>query len=285
MAIAPPLDEITKLPAVGVDLLQGEFNKLVEQALDAAKEVINDSVKLPKSIKCDDPRIDKMKSDLQQVTDGIQKIQETIPVVQDVITGVKTVITTAQAIKATIAAAQLSNPLTVAQFIAATANALQDEIIANAVAAVIPLQAVPLQTVSKLETLVPPLLAAIARLNKACNEDIGLEIPSIATAIDESGIDDVDDVDDYNDLLSSEFYRDVNVSETDLDQRSNTIQQLVEQQQNLLTSLQEAPSQVYKQAGPPPAKLGKPGDYYINTQNNTPYGPKKSNTNWGGPIN
>ena len=54
---------------------------------------------------------------------------------------------------------------------------------------------------------------------------------------------------------------------------------------NLLTSLQEAPSQVYKQAGPPPAKLGKPGDYYINTQNNTPYGPKKSNTNWGGPIN
>jgi len=71
MAIAPPLDEITKLPAVGVDLLQGEFNKLVEQALDAAKEVINDSVKLPKSIKCDDPRIDKMKSDLQQVTDGI----------------------------------------------------------------------------------------------------------------------------------------------------------------------------------------------------------------------
>jgi len=282
MAIAPPLDEITKLPAVGVDLLQGEFNKLVEQALDAAKEVINDSVKLPKSIKCDDPRIDKMKSDLQQVTDGIQKIQETIPVVQDVITGVKTVITTAQAIKATIAAAQLSDPLTVAQFIAATANALQDEIIANAVAAVIPLQAVPLQTVSKLETLVPPLLAAIARLNKACNEDIGLEIPSIATAIDESGI---DDVDDYNDLLSSEFYRDVNVSETDLDQRSNTIQQLVEQQQNLLTSLQEAPSQVYKQAGAPPAELGKLGDYYVDIQTNTPYGPKKSKDTWGGPIN
>ena len=282
MAVPPPLDEITKLPAIGVDIIQQQFNKLVEQTLDATKEVITDSVKLPKSIKCDDPRIEKMKADLEQVTKGIQKVQETIPQVQNIISIVKTVITTAQSIKAAIAVAQLSNPATAAQYIAAQAEAVQDELIANAVAAVIPLQAVPIQTLSKLETLVPPLLAAIAKLNRACDEDIELDIPNLS---DGSGIDDVDDVDDYNDLLSSEFYRDVNVSEPDLVQRSNTIQQLVQEQQDLLTSLQEAPSQVYKQAGAPPAELGKPGDYYIDIQTNTPYGPKKSRDTWGGPIN
>ena len=282
MAVPPPLDEITKLPAIGVDIIQQQFNKLVEQTLDATKEVITDSVKLPKSIKCDDPRIEKMKADLEQVTKGIQKVQETIPQVQNIISIVKTVITTAQSIKAAIAVAQLSNSATVAQYIAAQAEAVQDELIANAVAAVIPLQAVPIQTLSKLETLVPPLLAAIAKLNRACDEDIELDIPNLS---DGSGIDDVDDVDDYNDLLSSEFYRDVNVSEPDLVQRSNTIQQLVQEQQDLLTSLQEAPSQVYKQAGAPPAELGKPGDYYIDIQTNTPYGPKKSRDTWGGPIN
>jgi len=282
MAVPPPLDEITKLPAIGVDIIQQQFNKLVEQTLDATKEVITDSVKLPKSIKCDDPRIEKMKAGLEQVTKGIQKVQETIPQVQNIISIVKTVITTAQSIKAAIAVAQLSDPATVAQYIAAQAEAVQDELIANAVAAVIPLQAVPIQTLSKLETLVPPLLAAIAKLNRACDEDIELDIPNLS---DGSGIDDVDDVDDYNDLLSSEFYRDVNVSEPDLVQRSNTIQQLVQEQQDLLTSLQEAPSQVYKQAGAPPAELGKPGDYYIDIQTNTPYGPKKSRDTWGGPIN
>lgn len=277
MAVSPPLDEITKLPAIGVDKIQQQFNKLVEQTLDATKEVITESTKLPQSIKCDDPRIEKMKANLQQVTEGIQKVQETIPQVQAIISTVKTVITTAQTIKSTIAATQLLNPVTAPLFIASQTEAVQNELIVNAIAAVIPLQALPVQTLSKLGTLVPPLLAAVAKLNKACDEDIELDIPSLS--------DGIDDVDDYNDLVATEFYRDINVSESDLDQRSNTIQQLVQEQQDLLTSLQEAPSQVYKQAGAPPAELGKLGDYYVDIQTNTPYGPKKSKDTWGGPIN
>ena len=77
------------------------------------------------------------------------------------------------------------------------------------------------------------------------------------------------------------FIKMLNVSESDLDQRSDTIQQLVEQQQDLLTSLLEAPSQVYKQEGVPPDNLGKAGDYYVDMQNNVAYGPKPTNTDWG----
>ena len=75
------------------------------------------------------------------------------------------------------------------------------------------------------------------------------------------------------------------MSESDLQQRSDTIQELISQQEDLLTSLQEAPSQVYKDNGPPASDLGKIGDFYVDIQNNIPYGPKKSDTDWGGPIN
>ena len=89
----------------------------------------------------------------------------------------------------------------------------------------------------------------------------------------------------YNDLIPTEFYNESNVSEDDLTQRSNSIEQLVDQQRNLLTSLQEAPSQVYRGNGNPLPNLGKIGDYYLNTSNNVSYGPKISDNDWGTPIN
>ena len=279
MSIIPPFDEITKLPAIGVNLIQKEFNKIIDQTLDSTKEVITDSVKLPKGIKCDDPRITKIKADLTSVQDGITKIKDTIPKIQKAVDSVKTAITIAQGIINTINAAQLSNPVTAPVFIANQLAAIQNQLIVNGVAAIQPLSNIPTQTLSKLETLVPPLVAAIARLNSVCPADDELTVPILTDESDDN-LDDIFGIDDFNDQISSEFYRDVNVSEFDLNQRSDVIEQLVEQQRDLETSLQEAPSQVYKQAGTPSAELGKIGDYYVDTETNTVYGPKKSNTDW-----
>jgi len=277
MAITPPLDRLTKLPAQGVDIVQQEFNKIVDDLLDESKTVIQDSIKLPAGAKCDDPNVQKIKKSLVQIQEGIQVVQENLPQIQQVISGVKTLIDTGIAIKNTIAAAQLANPVTAPLFIAGVAQALQDELIANAVAAIQPLQAVPQQLLSKLETLIPPLITAIAKLNTVCPDETELTIPDLGDGFPEGY--------DFNNELPSEFYQTKNVSESDLEQRSNTIQELILQQENLLASLQEAPSQVYKDNGPPASNLGKLGDFYVDTQNNIPYGPKKSDTDWGGPIN
>jgi hypothetical protein len=75
------------------------------------------------------------------------------------------------------------------------------------------------------------------------------------------------------------------VSESDLTDRSSNIETLLKQQQDLLTSLLEAPSAVYKQHGIPDPNLGKTGDYYINLDNSSVYGPKVSATQWGNPVN
>jgi hypothetical protein len=300
MAVSPPLDKITKLPAFAVDIAQVQLNLLIDRILEEMREVIRDVAVLPIDIDCEDPRIKKTKKTLTDIQGNLEKVQENIPKIQKLAGQVKQAIQIAVGIKNAIAIAQLSNPITVSLYIAATIEQLQDETIANAIDAITPLEALPEQALQKLTTLIPPLQEAIAKLIPVCNgEDLNLDFPVARRDDDGVGGDGDGDGDaggdgsgnqfppgfDYNSLLPSKFYRDVNVSEIDLDQRSDAIQQLLEQQQNLLTSLLESPSQVYKQDGPPPNNLGKAGDFYIDTQNNIPYGPKPSDTAWGGPLN
>ena len=277
MSIIPPLDRLTKAPSFGVDKIQQQFNDILDLVVDQTNQTIKDSVKLPTNVKCDDPRVQNIKQNLENIQSLITQVQQNIPKIQSAITAVNTIVSTAQGINAAIAAAQLSNPVTAALFISLQTQAIQNQLIVNAVEAVKPLQSLPLQIESKILTLVPVLITAISKLNTVCGDsDIKLNIPNIST---ESA------VTDYNDLVPTEFYNESNVSENDLTQRSDSIEQLVEQQRNLLTSLQEAPSQVYKQEGNPPPELGKIGDYYLNTSNNVSYGPKISDTDWGNPLN
>ena len=294
MSVIPPLDRITKAPALGVDKIQQQFNKILDSIADQANKTIKDSAKLPINVNSDDPRVKNIKQSLENIQLSITKVQENIPKIQKAVTAITTIISTAQGINASIAAAQLAVPVTATLFIAMQTQALQNQLIVNAIEAVKPLQSLPDQIESKITILIPILIAAISKLNTITNDDVELNIPSIPRAdnveLNVLNIPLTDDVElntdnNYNDLIPTEFYNELNVSETDLTQRSDSIEQLVDQQQNLLTSLQEAPSQVYRGNGNPLPNLGKIGDYYLNTSNNVSYGPKISDNDWGTPIN
>jgi hypothetical protein len=294
MSVIPPLDRIAKAPALGVDKIQQQFNKILDSIADQANKTIKDSAKLPTNVNSDDPRVKNIKQSLENIQLSITKVQENIPKIQSAVTAITTIISTAQGINASLAAAQLSIPVTAPLFIAMQTQALQNQLIVNAIEAVKPLQSLPDQIESKITILIPILIAAISKLNTITNDDVELNVPSIPRADDVElnvpSIPRADDVElntdnNYNDLIPTEFYNELNVSETDLTQRSNSIEQLVDQQQNLLTSLQEAPSQVYRGNGNPLPNLGKIGDYYLNTSNNVSYGPKISDNDWGTPIN
>ena len=294
MSVIPPLDRLTKAPALGVDKIQQQFNKILDSIVDQANKTIKDSAKLPTNVNSDDPRVKNIKQSLENIQLSITKVQENIPKIQSAVTAITTIISTAQGINAALAAAQLSNPVTAPLFIAMQTQALQNQLIVNAIESVKPLQSLPDQIESKITILIPILIAAISKLNTITNDDVELNIPSIPRAdnveLNVLNIPLTDDVElntdnNYNDLIPTEFYNESNVSEDDLTQRSNSIEQLVDQQQNLLTSLQEAPSQVYRGNGNPLPNLGKIGDYYLNTSNNVSYGPKISDNDWGTPIN
>ena len=276
MSIIPPLDRLTKAPSFGVDKIQQQFNDILDSVVDQTNQTIKDSVKLPTNVKSDDPRVKNIKQNLENIQSLITQVQQNIPKIQSAITAVNTIVSTAQGIKSAIAAAQLANPVTAPVYIATQTEAIQNQLIVNAVEAVKPLQALPKQIESKIIMLMPILIAAISKLNTITDDDVELNIPNISTE---------STVTDYNDLVPTEFYNESNVSENDLTQRSDSIEQLVDQQRNLLTSLQEAPSQVYKQEGNPPPELGKIGDYYLNTSNNVSYGPKITDIDWGNPLN
>lgn len=283
MAIIPPLDRVTKAPALGVDKLQQQFNNILDSVVDQANQTIKDSVKLPNNVSCDDPRVKKIKQSLESIQSSIDAVRENIPKIQEAVSAVNTIVSTAQGIKATIAAVQLANPITAPLFIAMQLEAIQNELIVNAIESIKPLQNLPGQIESKLSSLTPPLVAAISKLNTVCNDnDIELTLPTVSN---DSISNSVTSDSDYNDLIETEFYNEFNVSDIDISGRADSIRQLIDQQRDLLNSLQEAPSQVYKQDGEPPAELGKIGDYYINTINNVSYGPKISTTDWGNPLN
>jgi len=84
--------------------------------------------------------------------------------------------------------------------------------------------------------------------------------------------------------VGTEFYTDINVSMEDLNQFGSTIETLVNEQRNLLSSLQESPAQAYDGIAPPSPNLGKPGDYYKDSAAKKLYGPKKS-TGWPAGVN
>jgi hypothetical protein len=278
-SIVPPLDFIPKLPGKGVELLTAQLDILLDQLLEKVSTTVQDTVKLPIDCKCDDPRIKKIKAQLAQIQEQITKVQESIPKIQQAIDTVKTVVSTAQAIKATISAAQLSNPVTAPVFIAQQLTAIQDATIVNALASLQQFSTLPNTLTSKLTVLVPPLLGALSKVSSACDGNVdNLELPDTVLSKLSSSV-------DYNDAVNTEFYNEFNVSDIDISDRSSNIQSLIKQQQDLLTSLQEAPSKVYKQQGIPDNTLGKPGDYYINLTTMQIYGPKPSATDWGTPVN
>lgn len=274
-AIVPPLDRIPKLPAKGVSLVVNEIDKQTDKLLESVTATVQNTNRLPNSVNCDDPRVKEIKKQLKDVQEQITKIQETIPKIQTTINAVKSIVTTAAAIKTTISVIQLSNPVTAPVFIAQQLTAIQDATIVNAIEALNQFSTIPTTIATKLATIVPPLIASINKVSNVCNGDVDeLQIPQ--SILDNTSA----DVANYNDLVDTDFYTELNVSDDDLDNRGDIIEQLLEQQQNLLQSLQEAPSVVYKDIGIPLATLGKIGDYYIDTDTQTVYGPKLTINSW-----
>jgi hypothetical protein len=275
--IVPPLDRIPKIPGQVAGLIQTELDKQTDNLLDQVSKIVQDSIKLPTNVHCDDPKIKQIKDQLQSIQKQIGKIQETIPKIQSNIDTVKSIIGIAKGIKTAISVAQLSNPITAPLFIAQQLTEIQNATIVNAIESLKQFQSIPTTALSKLQTIVPPLTGAINKISSACNGEIdNLELPIGAPD---------DTVADYNDLVATEFYTDINVSDSDLQDRSANIQFILQQQRDLLTSLQEAPSKVYQDNGIPSPDLGKAGDYYIDLTTSIIYGPKITASEWGTPVN
>ncbi len=227
-AIVPPLDIIPKLPAKAVTLVIKQIDTQTDRLLDTVTKTVQDTVKLPVNIKCDDPRITQIKKQLADIQKQITTVQETIPKIQTTINTVRQLIGVAAGIKTALSVAQLANPVTAPLFIAQQLTAIQDATIVNAISSLSQFSSVPATLTSKLQTITTPLLGAIAKVSNVCNGDVEtLTISQDALSNDALTNIGLQTGTDYNDLVDTKFYNEENVSDDDL-QRSSGLEGFVD---------------------------------------------------------
>jgi hypothetical protein len=269
MAVAFPFSVITSKPGAAITKLQTQLDKVIDKLNKKVTEAISKSGKLPTNINCNDPRILELKKILSQIQSYIDQIRTILNILNIVIP----ILTTAAQIASVIINAQVAIPVP-APPAASQGLAVQNELVAN-IASALKQASIIITIVNGSVMLSSKLLAGVInKLSSICNTET-FEVSKITQ-------DAIDTINNQvvNDNITSEFYRLINVSQSDLDNRNVLIADLELQQRLLLTDLLEAPSKVYQNQGVPANDLGKIGDYYIDSNTQTIYGPKLSINNW-----
>ena len=299
MPVTPPLDSIPQLPSKAVSILSKQSNNLIKKISKKIGETLQDTIQLPDDCGCDDPRIQDIKDNIDDAKKLILKLQEIIGIIQKVYAGLQTAMNIATAIKA----ATFAVPVTGQAALAAELVIVQNMLIANGIQAIKQMDIIPVTLESGMSLINNQLANIVGKLGGICNNETFDVSDRVQKQLDKqfkdggkssrvgSGYYNPDGigwgthqsrVDDAT--LGTEVYSTINVSDDDLLEYSNMIDKLVDQQADLLTSVQEAPAQSYTGNVPPKTGLGKSGDYYIDTAAKMMYGPK-TNAGWPEPVN
>jgi hypothetical protein len=277
MALTPPFDQAVKPILFLFGKMNGKVGEFQSKLLNQLTELQSKVTDLPDDIKCSDPRINDIKQDIQRVNDTISDIQTIFNNIQTVV-NILLIIATITAVAITLSLIVpiplppvVTKALEVAAVIIAT--------ILGILRAITGLIALARSMLSNVSSALGPILN---KLGSICNNETFVVNTDTANSI----LNDISkQTAGYRDMTETEFYRNVNVSEDDLQDRQQKIEQLLEQQRNLIDNLIEAPSQVINDVGVPSTDIGNIGDYYIDETNKNIYGPKISDTDWGTPVN
>ena len=271
MAVTSPLDKVPKIPPQLTTLIVDAIVAYINSIIQNLTTTLADAVKLPDNIQCDDPRIKKIEEQLTRIQELILKLQEFIPYIEKALAAIQTAVTLANSIKAI----QLLNPVTALPVLSAELVLTQNLTIANALTSVEQLKTIPKRLNVNIDLIAGKLAEIYGRLGQACTDKEYEVAPEVKESIDQMQQFDINVNPDGG--LPSEFYREVNVSTDDIEQRLGLIKQLIDSQQDLFESLQEAPAQSFNGTTPPEVDLGKSGDYFIDTAAKKIYGPKTIN--------
>lgn len=275
MAVAPPFDLIIQKVPTAINKLQSALNKLTDRLSDKVADAVTDISKLSTKIKCDDPRVLKIKSTLEAILQIIQKIQDVFRILQIVVPA----LTAAAQIAATLINVQLATPVPAAPALV-QALAVQNELIATILGAL--KQASIIVTVVNGAVIISSktLGKVINKLSSICHNDVFIVSSATQQAINSIN-------NEFINYTPSKFYNILNTSYDDLNNREELIQQLNDKQLSILENLIELPSKVINihDTNAPIPNQGKIGDFAINHNTKTFYGPKLSDYDWGLGIN
>ena len=259
----------TSIPLDIIKRIIPSIMKQAEQISKFATDLSNKAAMIPKNTKCEDPITTELKDQLKQIQEAIETLKQLLNLINTIIPILQNI----GIIGTVIKIIQLLIPS-----IPGVPNGPITEII---------------NTITQLITNIKSAIKTLEGVQKAVDRHSGSSNSNLAKSVNKLGgicVNDVFDIsqelaDELNRLngldsgLDSEFYKVVNVSDDDILDREQLIQELLQQQTNLLAVLKEAPSQVINQSGIPNNSIGDVGDYYIDSSTNSVYGPK-TNIGW-----
>jgi hypothetical protein len=264
MSTVFPFNQIPKIPLTAISSLLPTFLSQKRQLIKLMDELQQRVDALKKSSKCNDADVLAIKSDLQKMQSILLNIDRIFNALQPISSRLNGVSVFAN----TLSVIQLAIPAVPGVPIAPVNQAVTSfaELIQNVSSATSILNNV-ISDISSISNRAESVITSTQnKLDSLCPTDFN-----------SAGIDAYDNI---NNLYPSEFYQEVNVSNDDIDDRINKIQQLIDEQIDVLQNLNEAPSKVLFGTGTPNSDLGKLGDYYIDSNTQQVYGPKRSINSW-----
>ena len=277
MAVPPPFDKLTSLPGKAVNKLTAALNKLVSYLKKLIHRLLEKAGLLPNNIKCTDPRVLELKQLLVKIKATIDRVRNVLLIMTTVVTVLQIAITIASASLGATLLIPLPLPPGLAQFV----NVL-NTLIPNIIS-----------VVKQLSITLPIITAVVAGISIALGTVINL-LGSICVnetfSVDSNTLagmtTDIDNkLKDIIQQYPSKFYRTINVSEQDIEQRAQLIEELVSRNHDVLSNILEAPSNVIIGNVAPKSDSGKLGDYFIDNVNQLIYGPKQTDFDWGMGLN
>lgn len=276
MATVFPFNQLpsipTKIQEQLAPLIIDQQLKLVDIVMDLKSTILSISV----NANCDDAEILKIKNlieSINQILGNIRTIIDIIPTIANVLSTVSSV---AQILSSAQLAIPTGPPASISQLISSAAELLEK-----------------LDTfISVLETQISSFTPIFNKVSTIIADADRLLINTCGTPSNFVGFAqfNANNVPIFNvseftldrlaELYPSTFYTPDNVTDQDIENRLNFISNLLEQNLDVYSRLNEAPSNILILTQNPSINDGNIGDYAINVTTNTVFGPKEANTGW-----
>lgn len=270
MATVFPFNKVSKIPSIILKQVLNILFKQQQLILNLILQMDSFVLSMPKNAKCDDADILALKNKLVELQNSIDNLNAILNILPPVTSAFRTVSTVATV----ISTIQLAIPPTVPSGPVSQTIASFADLISNVDACTSTLNNIITQMNSFSTQIGTSISSAQQKIADTCKTTSGIGTPSTGSVSSRN-----DGTQSQYDE-SSKFYRPVNVSDDDLNQRLQTIQSLIDNGFDVLLNLNEAPSKVILGDGIPSNDIGQPGDYYINTQNQNVFGPKAQTNSW-----
>lgn len=300
MATTAPYNQISGAPeqleAILIPILIDLQNQLIGIALDLAQDLINVGI----AATCDDPIIAEIKNKIKEITniiDNIRTVLEILPIILVIFDVLKIVGTVITIVISLIPAVSGKSEAPNTQGLQSAADLIEN---------ITPVGSKIKRSVSKFTAAFSKVAsiilladALLQSLGGPCADGVDLEATGAFGGLDPldsqagaggspgalNGGVFINDADFLSQFDNSDFYRDINVSDPDLQSRLNLIFDIIQETAvtapNAINELiNEAPSNVFIQVGPPLNNEGQLGDYWIDSSTQQTYGPKPSDTSW-----